>query len=58
MDETIKIWDNHNFNCIKTINTGRLVICLKNLTSNILTGGSMGEINIWDIENGDCVQRL
>ena len=58
-DKTIRIWDSKNFLCLKTL-AGHLnaVSSLKTLTSNIIASGSNGDIKIWNIESGDCIQKL
>ena len=60
MDETFKIWNVSNFDCIRTIANGRhnQAICLKSLPLNRLASGSLEMITIWNTENGTRMQTL
>ena len=60
-DNTIRIWDVNYFVCLKTIVTDHLddgVFGLKSLSSNRLASGSRGDIKIWNLETGECMQTL
>ena len=57
-DKTIKIWDAHNFVCLKTIVTEDEAWSLKSLTQDRLASGCNNEIHIWNLESGQCLQKL
>ena len=63
----IRIWDAKKFVCLKTlvsekqfyVNNIRVgVKSLKSLTSKTLASDTYDEINIWNIERGECIQIL
>ena len=60
LDNTIKIWNIENGECIRTL-TGHSnwVISVELISQNRLASGSLDNtIKIWNIDNGECIRTL
>ena len=61
LDETIKIWNPHTGECIKTLkgHTNRVISVAFTPDDKLLVSGSYDEtIKIWNIETGECIKTL
>jgi F-box and WD-40 domain protein 1/11 len=58
-DNTIKIWDKENLECVKVLtgHTGS-VLCLQYDETHIITGSSDSTVRVWDITTGEIVNKL
>jgi WD40 repeat protein len=59
-DQTIKIWNYYNKNCIRTIEAHEdCILCLiKLINGNLCSGSADLMIKIWDWNNGSCLYTL
>ena len=57
-NNTIKIWDINNWNCIKTLSGPKTRITALFATNNKIISGSHGKIHIWDMNTWKCINTL
>jgi len=57
-DETLRIWDLISGECNRIIKTKNLVSCIKVFSDQIVISGSIGYIQIWNIQTGVCLKTL
>lgn len=58
-DNTIKIWDRSDLQCVKTLtgHTGS-VLCLQYDDKVIISGSSDSTVRVWHVETGEMVNTL
>ncbi|XP_065332717.1 beta-TrCP isoform X1 [Cloeon dipterum] len=58
-DNTIKVWDRSNLNCVKVLtgHTGS-VLCLQYDDKVIISGSSDSTVRVWDVVTGEMVNTL
>jgi WD40 repeat protein len=57
-DKTIKIWDQNNFKCIKTLNNGSLVLSLAESNGKLISGSEEGGIKIWNSQTFELLKEI